>query len=49
MAREVVKLYSDKQLTTHKCVMDHGYHSGPNLLDLEEVGIRSYIAEPASR
>ncbi len=46
MAREVVKLYSDKQLTTHKCVMDHGYHSGPNLLDLEEVGIRSYIAEP---
>jgi transposase len=29
-----------------ECVMDRGYHSGPNLLDLEEVGIRSYIAEP---
>lgn len=29
-----------------ECVMDHGYRSGPNLLDLEEVGIRSYIAEP---
>ncbi len=29
-----------------ECVMDRGYHSGSNLLGLEEVGIRSYIAEP---
>ena len=29
-----------------ECVADRGYHSGPVLVDMEQVGIRSYIAEP---
>lgn len=29
-----------------ECVADRGYHSGSVLLDMEQVGIRSYIAEP---
>jgi transposase len=29
-----------------ECVMDRGYHSGPTLVGLEQVGIRSYIPEP---
>ncbi len=29
-----------------ECVADRGYHSGQVLADLEEVGIRTYIAEP---
>ena len=30
-------------------VGDEGYHSNQELIDLEAVGIRSYISEPGSR
>ena len=36
----------DEEEILQECVADRGYHSGAVLQDLEQVGIRSYIAEP---
>ena len=36
----------DEEAYLQECVADRGYHSGQVLSDLEEAGIRTYIAEP---
>lgn len=37
---------SEKGSQIEECVTDRGYHSGPGLVGLENVDIRSYIPEP---
>jgi hypothetical protein len=43
---EVQEAFESEEEILQECVADRGYHSGAVLVGMDEVGIRSYIAEP---